>query len=568
MKILLSLIVAIMGVSGFVFIDQQVEQKNTETIAQAELAIQNLEKQIAQLTAVGADSVTLFGGQLYYLHGGGISSSASSIKLTSLTIPQNDYKIQDSELSSTFYITVEPGSRTRQEFISCTTVTQNSDDTATLSGCTRGLAPITPYTASSSLQFGHSGGSRVIFSDPPQVYNQAVFKDNDETISGLFTYSSSNVPKLDYNPTSAGWTGLASTTFATIGRLADVALSSAVAATQLVVGYVELATSAEVASSTSLGNTGSNLVVAASSASSSPTIGCDDTATAGSRCVVVASTTGKIAQTYLPFSELWAFLGGVTSSGPVTFNTATTTFNATTSFNGVNYGVGEFADFYASTTITGSTLPQPVFLATSTNSLYLSDANVATSTDFLGFAVRNGVSTTTYKVATQLSGVVSGFTGLTAGARYYVQDAEGTIGTTAGTNEIFVGQAISATQIYLSRNSNGVWQYVGSATCATSSGSCDTTSNLLARFAVVKTVSNASNACDGPREGTTYNTMIVAKIGLTANSQKITPACDTAFGNVGYVQTDVTFTSTSSIRFSVSSSNTLSSQTQTAYFYR
>lgn len=138
--------------------------------------------------SVGSDLVTPIAGQTYTLAGAGIASSDTSFTLTSFTITQTGYKIQDSDMSETFYVTFEPGSRSRQEIASCTTVTQNSDGTATISGCTRGLLPITPYTASTSLQFAHAGGSTVIFSDPPQLFNQASFKDNDETITGSWLF--------------------------------------------------------------------------------------------------------------------------------------------------------------------------------------------------------------------------------------------------------------------------------------------------------------------------------------------------------------------------------------------
>lgn len=138
--------------------------------------------------SLGADTVLPIAGMTFYLSGTGISSSATSFTLTSLTVTQNGKKITDSELSDIFYITLEPGSRTRQEIISCTAVVQNADGTATISGCTRGLAPITPYTASTTLQFAHAGGSIAIFSNPPQLYNQVAVKDNDETITGSWLF--------------------------------------------------------------------------------------------------------------------------------------------------------------------------------------------------------------------------------------------------------------------------------------------------------------------------------------------------------------------------------------------
>jgi len=145
---------------------------------------------------IGADSVTPIAGQTYTLAGSGVSSSDTSITLSSFTITQTGYEILDADMSETFYLTLEPGSRSRQEIVSCTTVTQNANDTATLSGCERGLSPISPYSSSTDYAFAHSGGSTVIFSNPPQLYAQAAFKDNDETITGSWLFPT---PLGDYN---------------------------------------------------------------------------------------------------------------------------------------------------------------------------------------------------------------------------------------------------------------------------------------------------------------------------------------------------------------------------------
>src|SRR3990167_1432275 len=128
-------------------------------------------------------------GATYNLSGSGVTGSATSITLQSLTLPQTSQKLADSDFSPTFHLTLEPGNRSRQEIVSCTTVTQNSGGTATLSGCLRGLAPITPFTASTTLQFSHAGGSQVIFSDPPQLFNLFTAKDNTETITGQWFHS-------------------------------------------------------------------------------------------------------------------------------------------------------------------------------------------------------------------------------------------------------------------------------------------------------------------------------------------------------------------------------------------
>lgn len=123
----------------------------------------------------------------FFLGGGGLSSAATSFTLTSFTLPQNDYPIQDSDLSDTFYLTLEPGSTQRQEFISCTTVGSNTGGSVSFSGCTRGLSPIYPYTASTSLQFAHSGGSIVILSDAPQLFERYGSLSDDEAVTGYWT---------------------------------------------------------------------------------------------------------------------------------------------------------------------------------------------------------------------------------------------------------------------------------------------------------------------------------------------------------------------------------------------
>ena len=180
-------------------------------------------------------------GSTYTLSGSGISSSATSFTLSSFTIPQNGYEIQDSDISDTFYMTVEPGSKTRQEIIACTTVAQNSTGTATISGCSRGMSPISPYTASTTLQFAHSGGTQVILSDPPQLFEQYFTLDNDnQTISGVVNFS--------VNPIL---TTATSSLQAINKAYADaLAIAGAPDSSASVKGIVEMASALETASST------------------------------------------------------------------------------------------------------------------------------------------------------------------------------------------------------------------------------------------------------------------------------------------------------------------------------
>jgi hypothetical protein len=238
--------------------------------------------EMTPVESLGADTVSYFGGQTYTLAGSGISSSATSFTLTSFTITQNGKLIQDSDMSDTFYGTFEPGSRTRQEFFSCTTVVQNSGNTATISGCTRGLSPLAPYTASSSLQFSHGGGSSVIFSNTPQFYDQFTSKGNDETITGQWTFTTFPV-----TPSS----------------------SPASATTS---GTVELATGDEAASSTLSGDIASSRLALHTgiSTSSAPSSG---------NVVVVTGDDGNIDAGFLPTLVGSTSIRFITTTGSSTY---------------------------------------------------------------------------------------------------------------------------------------------------------------------------------------------------------------------------------------------------------
>ena len=258
---------------------------------------------------LGSDNQLFFGGSTYYISGSGITSTGTSITLTSLTIPQTGQKIQDADLSSTFFLTVEPGNTTRQEFASCTTLTQNSSGTATLSGCSRGLSPISPYTASTTLGFAHSGGSKVIFSNPPQLYDQATFKTNDETITGTW---------LIGTPT-------ASTQIANKTYVDNVANAGAATSTSSNGGIVEIGTQAEMASGTTA-DTDKPRVIITDFSTSTP----DGTSQAG-KFAVISETDGKLNQKWLDLTEDYTWTGLHTFSGATTtISSATTTITTTT----------------------------------------------------------------------------------------------------------------------------------------------------------------------------------------------------------------------------------------------
>lgn len=268
-------------------------------------------------TLGATNTQNLIGGFPYFLAGSGISSTATTLTLTSLTLPQTGYEIQTTDLSSPFYVTFEAGNTSKQEFASCTTVTQSpSNTTATLSGCVRGLLPLTPYTASSTYAFSHSGGTTVIFSNPPQVYNGFYALGNAATSTNILVFSSTTPPRYDFVGVQSNGSFIATTSeLASVAYVNAVALTSAPNASTGAKGVVQLATGLQAASSTALGGTGAVLVPPASLATDTP-----NTLTRGSR-LLMSQIGGYLNQGWLDLTSAatWAFNGTVSIAASVSF---------------------------------------------------------------------------------------------------------------------------------------------------------------------------------------------------------------------------------------------------------
>lgn len=188
----------------------------------------------------------------YYLAGSGVTGSNSSFTLQSLTIPQTGYLLQDSDFSATFYVTLEPGNSKKQEIAACTTVVQNANGTATLSSCSRGLLPFSPYTASTTYSFAHAGGTTVIFSDPPQLFNEYGAKANNETITGQWGFTQL--------PTSTTSTPTDPQQLVTLYQLQQATSTGGINAATTVKGVVQLGTLTNIGNGTVTGTTGAFLV--------------------------------------------------------------------------------------------------------------------------------------------------------------------------------------------------------------------------------------------------------------------------------------------------------------------
>ena len=140
----------------------------------------------------------------------------------------------------------------------------------------------------------------------------------------------------------------------------------------------------------------------------------------------------------------------------------------------VNSFITKGKSLTAGATINGATLPVPVYQNKTDNEFYACDANDTAAMKFLGFAISNGTDGAAMNV--QFTGIVSGFTALDEGEKYYVQDAVGTIGTSPGTYEVLVGVAISQTELLIMRGKRRLAGNTGSL--GTASGSSVVTSGF------------------------------------------------------------------------------------------
>jgi hypothetical protein len=110
--------------------------------------------------------------------------------------------------------------------------------------------------------------------------------------------------------------------------------------------------------------------------------------------------------------------------------------------------------FTAGEALTGATTPQPVYIDPTNGKVYKADADDAAKQNVIGFVVNSGA--TDDNVLVHLAGTISGFTGLTVGATYYVSDTAGAISTTAGTYVVPVGRAISASMLLIQTNTRRI----------------------------------------------------------------------------------------------------------------
>ncbi len=125
--------------------------------------------------------------QNFSLSGAGAIAGATSITLKSFA--QIDGTLLTmTDFGAVGYLTMEPGNGTLEEQVSFTGVVQNANGTATLSGI-KTVLDVSPYTETSGLAQTHAGSTTVVLSNTAGFYHQFPAKDNDETITGQWTFN-------------------------------------------------------------------------------------------------------------------------------------------------------------------------------------------------------------------------------------------------------------------------------------------------------------------------------------------------------------------------------------------
>lgn len=276
-----------------------------------------------------------------YLSGSGVSSTATSVQVTQLVKPGTTTTIAMTDFGSTGYATMEPGTA-REENISFTGITQNADGSATLTGVTRGLDFVSPYSSTAALKHAHAGGTSLVISNSAPFYDEMAAKDNDETVTGTWTFSNTARPKLDTDAVTA-----TDEEFVTYGQLYATSISGATNGDSTHKGIFEGAVISEAASSAAAGSgdTDADLAITASL--------CGNTSSA-KQMIPVTDADGDIPVEFMELDANWAFTGDNSFAGVHNISTATNWQLGGVAYTGTMADLNEAETFFGLTDMTGT----------------------------------------------------------------------------------------------------------------------------------------------------------------------------------------------------------------------
>lgn len=177
--------------------------------------------------------------QDFTLNGSGIGIADTTIPLSSFTLPNSNEAITMAMFGDIGYGTLEPETP-REENISFTGITQNANGTAVLTGVTRGLDLVDPYTVDLALRQSHAGATIFRITNSVQLYAMFANKYNDENIEGKWIFLEAERPEL-----TADIDATQPEELVTLGELARATFSGAVPASTTVPGISMEATQAD-----------------------------------------------------------------------------------------------------------------------------------------------------------------------------------------------------------------------------------------------------------------------------------------------------------------------------------
>ena len=280
---------------------------------------------------------------------------SSSMTATQTTLPVSKVTTKDNhtltmgDLGSKVFFVIEPGSR-KEEIVMATGISGT-----TWTNLVRGLAFYGTSTVSvAANRYTHNSGSTVVMSNVHYATDESVDKDSNETIAGLKTFST--LPQIG---TYAAPTD--DKEFSPKKYVDDVISAGAPDATLTVKGLLEVATGAEIASTTPIGGGGTSAPLALTTgyATSSPDV--------RGIYIPVSENDGYLNQDWLDLSENFAHTGEDSfSSLTLASTTATGKFEANRTMTAI-----------IDNAIDGSATPQLV--AYNTDSGYVVEAIIGTT---------------------------------------------------------------------------------------------------------------------------------------------------------------------------------------------
>lgn len=116
-----------------------------------------------------------------------VSPTATSAVITPYPKDLDGVKLTMSDFGTLPNATFDPKVSGYEEIVSFTGLIDNGDGTGTLTGITRDLQSKYPYTGSGTGK-QHGSSAVVVFSNNPQVQSRYPARDNDEIISGQWTF--------------------------------------------------------------------------------------------------------------------------------------------------------------------------------------------------------------------------------------------------------------------------------------------------------------------------------------------------------------------------------------------